>query len=128
MTLALILLISFWPGNAQPETWVCRNDIEIRCDSDGCKSEKEGAFTPMSVDFSDSGAMSVCAYTGCWEGTGKVFEIAGFLVLAGTDLSFSTAKDNKSINENILIALDRNDKVALLKAGSFSQPLVCRQK
>ena len=127
MTFALILLMSFWPGYAQPEKWNCTNPLEIQCDSDNCALETDGSFTPMSVSFDNTGSMSVCAYTGCWEGKGKVFEDGSFLVLSGIDLSFSTAKDRGSSGKNILIAFDRSDQVALLKAGSFSHPMLCRK-
>lgn len=127
MAFALIVLLAFLPANTVADTWNCTNTIEIRCDSDGCEAEKNDAFTPMSVSFNETGKMSVCAYSGCWEGSGEVFKDGDFLVLTGTNLKFSTASDD-SMNQNILIALDKDDNIAVLKAGGFSHPLVCKEK
>lgn len=108
---------------APSETWQCSNDVEVRCADGKCEAAAEGEFTPMSVTVSDSGAMSVCAYTGCWEGTGEVVRSGAFVVLIGQDLAFSTSQDAA---EDIVIVLDVEDGVATLKAGAFAHPLLCR--
>lgn len=79
----------------------------------------------MSVDVDDSGGMRVCAYSGCWEGTGEVFRSGRFLVLVGRDLVFSTAPDSPSAREDIALTIDRRDGVGTVKAGAFAQPLLC---
>ncbi len=81
----------------------------------------------MDVRFDDAGSMSVCAYSGCWEGTGTVVQSEHFIVLTGHDLPFSTAPNAEDSQEDIVIVLDRADHVAILKAGSFAQPLLCEQ-
>lgn len=127
MTLGFILAFSFLFGpaaNPSVDSWQCRNDIEIRCDAGKCQAEE--SFTPMSVSFDDAGKMSVCAYSGCWEGKGTVFNSGDFLMLSGQNLKFSTA-DSADMNEDIAITFDRKDNVALLKAGSFAQPLICEK-
>lgn len=68
---------------APTKTWQCSNDLEVRCGDGKCEAAGDGEFTPMSVTVSDSGAMSVCTYTGCWEGTGELVRSAEFLVLIG---------------------------------------------
>ncbi len=78
----------------------------------------------MSVTFDDSGSISVCAYTGCWEGTGKVFDGGDFFSLTGHGLKFSTSPER---TENIAISLDRRDNIAVLKAGAFAHPLICKK-
>lgn len=120
MTLILSILFA---ATAQAESWECRNDLEITCSNGKCEAKTDGGFTPMSVSFDDSGKMSVCAYTGCWEGTGKVFKHSNFLMLSGQDLKFSTSAD---MNQNIAITLDRSDNIATLKAGGFTHPLACK--
>ena len=127
MVLSLILMMTIFGGTAEPEVWQCRNDLEIRCDGENCEAVKEGAFTPMSVRFDDAGSMTVCAYSGCWEGTGDVFKNGEFLVLTGQDLSFSTSRNDPKMNQSIVIALDKSNNVAMLKAGQFAHPVVCRQ-
>ncbi len=128
MVLFLIFLMMIFGGNTTPDSWQCRNDLEIRCDGENCKSEKKGEFTPMSVSFDDAGAISVCAYTGCWEGMGTVFRNGEFVVLTGQDLKFSTSPDVAESNESIVIALDKSNNVATLKAGEFAHPVVCTQR
>lgn len=106
------------------EQWDCRNDIEINCGEGACQAGD--SFTPMDVRVDDAGAMSVCAYTGCWEGTGTVFKSENFVVVTGHDLPFSSAPD-ASGGQDIVIALDTSDLVAVLKAGSFAHPLLCEK-
>ncbi len=112
------------PGEA-PESWQCRNDLEVLCSREGCEAETGDAFTPMSVSFTSTGAMSVCAYTGCWEGSGEAVGSGDFLVLIGHHLEFSTYPDSESAKEDIVIVIDRADGVATLKAGHFAHPLLC---
>lgn len=50
-----------------------------------------------------------------------------FYRLTGHDLLFSTAPDAADSQEDIVIAIDKEDHVAILKAGSFAQPLICEQ-
>lgn len=106
------------------ESWQCRNDLEVRCGEGECEAEAGDGFTPMSVSFDDSGAISVCAYSGCWEGHGEAITREDFLVLIGHDLAFSTAPDSES-GADVVIATDRSDGVATLKVGEFAHPLLC---
>jgi hypothetical protein len=125
MKVCIILILSMVGiVSAQSESWQCRNDLEITCSNGKCEAKTESGFTPMSVSFDASGKMSVCAYTGCWEGTGKVSNNGNFMMLSGQNLKFSTS----DMVENISITLDKKDNVAMLKAGSFAQPLICQQK
>ena len=72
------------------------------------------------------GGLSVCAYSGCWEGTGEVLRAEKFLVLVGHDLEFSTSRGSESSGADIVMAIDRADGVAALKAGEFAHPLLCK--
>ena len=128
MNLRLLLIVCALSSTAYAESWVCRNNIEIRCASGNCSAEAKDAFTPMSVSFSDSGKMSVCAYSGCWEGTGRVFDSERFLILTGKSLKFSTASNPGQMRQDVAISLDRKDNVAILKAGEFAHPLICESK
>jgi hypothetical protein len=124
MKLFTILILSIlFAVTSQGKSWECRNDMEITCSNGKCEAKIADGFTPMSVSFDDSGKMSVCAYTGCWEGTGKVAKDGDFLMLSGQNLKFSTSAD---MNQNIAITLDRSDNIAMLKAGGFAHPLVCK--
>jgi hypothetical protein len=81
----------------------------------------------MNVTIDDAGFMLVCAYSGCWEGTGTVVKSEEFVMLTGHDLPFSTAPDSVEMQESIVIVLDRADSVATLKAGAFAHPLRCER-
>jgi len=105
-------------------TWHCRNDLEVRCAEGTCESVPAGEFTPMDVRVDDSRAMSVCAYSGCWEGNAEILRDERFLVWIGHDLRFSTSPDPES-QADILVAIDLADGVASLKAGEFAHPLLC---
>ena len=121
-TLCLIFAGCATAGRTSPgERWQCRNDLEVSCSDGACEASAEGEFTPMSVDVDGSGAISVCAYSGCWEGTGEVLQSGDFLVLLGTDLQFSTSPDSA----DVVIVIDRGDQVAALKVGEFALPLLC---
>ncbi len=128
MIFRLFLVLTILSASAFADSWQCRNDLEIRCADGKCAAETKDGFTPMSVSFDDSGSMNVCAYSGCWEGTGKVFSIADFLTVAGQNLKFSTSPNDAKMGQNISITIDRKDNVATLKAGSFAQPLICEKK
>ena len=123
-TILLPLLFGCQTDHEQSSTgtvsYQCKNDIEIQCTSTGCKSEAAN-FTPLSVSFDMTGALSVCAYTGCWEGRAKVMSDENFILLNAQNLKFSTSDET----QNITLALDFSDNVAILKAGSFAQPLLC---
>ncbi len=130
-TLALLLTGCATTGPTQHprerdfESWQCRNDLEVRCDEEACTAEPGDGFTPMSVTVNASGGLSACAYSGCWEGLGRVFRDEPYLVVIGRDLEFSTAPGNESARQDVLVAIDRTDSVAIVKAGEFAHPLRC---
>lgn len=115
-------------ASASAEGWLCRNDLEIRCGDGSCAAQTGDGFTPMSVSVDTSGALSVCAYSGCWEGTGTVLRSGEFLVVIGRDLAFSTSPDSASAAQDVVIAIDRRDRVATLKVGEFAHPLLCEHR
>src|SRR5690606_25156173 len=80
------LLAPLAGGMAQAETWHCRNDVEVQCGAGGCSAAAEGGFTPMDLAFADDGGLSLCAYSGCWEGSGEVLARAPWLVVGARGL------------------------------------------
>ena len=120
--ITLLLVLSLF--GAEQANWDCRNQVEIRCIEGKCESTDQGEFTPMSISFSDKGEVSVCAYTGCWNGNGRVTKSDTFLSVTAENLSFST---NDSSKASVAIVLDRNDKTGLVKVGEFAQPIVCKK-
>lgn len=123
------MLLAFCSGMAAAATWNCKNeDMEVYCDPDGCQATLEHDFTPMSVAFNDSGSLSVCAYAGCWEGDGEVLQTKDFLMIAAHGLPFWPAPNGDDERTNIALVLDLHDGVAVLKAGGFSHPVICKQR
>ena len=127
MTLGMIMALTLWAATAEVESWQCQNDLEIQCTTEGCEVAAEGEFTPLRVHVDDSGSMSICAYSGCWEGTGKVVQGEEFLMLLGENLKFSTSPDSTEAQESIALVIDRTDSIGILKAGTFSQPVRCQR-
>ena len=122
LTLALLLVAS----SVFAESWQCKNDLEIQCTNNQCKVSEQGEFTSMDIHFDDSGEISVCAYSGCWEGISDVLNTANFLVLLAQDLGFSSALETNDSGQNMSLSLDKHDGIAVLKLDSFAQPLHCR--
>ncbi len=108
-------------STSETQRWQCRNDIEIACLDGSCSVEQEAAFTPMDIHVDTEGSLSICAYTGCWQGGGKAIVEGAFLVLVGQGLEHSTGSDS----EDIVLTIDRSDGVGTVKAGSFATPLLC---
>lgn len=133
-TIALLLASCATPPRTTPaapgperQSWQCRNDLEIQCGEGACSAATGDDFTPMSVTVEASGNMAVCAYSGCWEGTGEVVADGPFLVVIGRELQFSTATGGAP-GQDVVVAIDRTDSVGILKAGGFAQPVHCRRR
>lgn len=105
--------------------WTCSNqDLEIYCDDAGCAVSD--VHTPMSVSLSES-YMSVCAYTGCWQGAANLNQRPNnrFETYSGSGLVFSTAPDAEA---DISITVDAKTGIAtLLIPGSFAHPMLCHR-
>ena len=115
-------------GAVQAQAWHCRNEVEVQCGVDGCSAADEGAFTPMDLAFSADGGLSLCAYSGCWEGNGRVLARAPFLVISATQLPWSDPHGGPDRARDVLVAFDPADRVALVKAGGWALPLQCRPR
>lgn len=119
---ALVIAILLATPIALGEGWECRNEaVEIFCDAEACSVSE--THTPMHVHF-DEHRLSVCAYTGCWEGEASITASAGqFLWAAGDALPFSTLPDSAA---DIALQLDRETQIAtLIVSGSFAHPMRC---
>jgi len=119
------LLATLAGGAVQAETWHCRNDVEVQCGVDGCSAAAEGGFTPMDLAFGDDGGLSLCAYSGCWEGNGEVLARAPWLVVGARGLPWSDPHGAPDRTSDVLVAFDPNDRVALVKAGAWALPMRC---
>ncbi len=126
----LVLTVLFAHGALQlfaeaSESWNCQNEaVEIGCDASGCKVSD--AHTPMSVSLRPD-QMSVCAYTGCWEGRPDAVITTGqFQTWTGSSLVWSSAPQAES-GATVSITVNTKDGVAnLMVDGVFAHPARCR--
>lgn len=104
-------------------TWNCRNsDMEIHCNSDKC--EVSDGFTPFDITINTNGTLSICAYSGCWEGQGKVLEAGEHILVSGTNLKWTGTNPN---NADFIVAVDTSDKVGFVKGAGFAMPTRCTE-
>lgn len=121
MKLAIHALLVLLPVVTYATEWRCRNnDMQITCTSEKCSTSD--SFTPMDVNFNDRGSMSICAYSGCWEGKGKVLKSEDHILLSGHKLIWSGATHGSG---DFMIALDKDNRIAVINGGGFAMPLIC---
>ena len=114
------------PVEARDEAWNCRNQVEVWCAADGCAARPPDEFTPMDVSVASSGAVSICAYTGCWEGAANVTRANGRMLWTADDLKFSTQPDAEATAATVLII--EKDGVGFVRAGGLATPVLCEHR
>ncbi len=126
----MAMLLALAAPAAGAGSWHCRNtDLEVACADGRCQAAEAGTFTPMDVAFDDAGALSVCAYSGCWDGTGEVGGDARFLTVVARGLPFSTAPEgDDAMRADVALLLDRDGDVALLRVAAYAQPFACTRR
>lgn len=103
--------------------WSCSNQVEVWCAADGCAASKPGEFTPIDIVAKSDGSLSVCAYTGCWEGVADLMQSRGRLVWIGDNLSHSANPAGEKASVSVLI--DSKDGVGFVRVGGLATPLLC---
>lgn len=120
---ALAALLLLGPGGLAhaADGWRCRNEqVEVSCDAGACAVSE--AHTPMDVSV-DPSRISVCAYTGCWEGPVALHVLKdGRAAFIGTDLAFSTVPDLRS---DATVVIDIRSGVGAVLAAGFVNPVTC---
>jgi len=124
--LLVAALLSSSKSEIPPDAWHCKNDIEVWCSVDGCAAKDADETTPMSISASRSGAYSVCAYTGCWEGQADVIDAAGRLLWVANDVPFSSQPDGFRADVSLMII--EGDGVGFVRVGSIASPLLCLRR
>ncbi len=106
------------------QAWSCRNkDVEISCDSAACLVAQGSDFTPMDLTLSKTGEISLCAYSGCWEGQAKTITTEGqFLSLIGSNLLWSGSQEGTA---DMAITLNKASQTATLLMDSYAHPMTC---
>ncbi len=120
--LAALLMTS--PAEIPPEVWTCRNQVEVWCAVDGCAAKAEDETTPMDIlARRDDGRVSICAYSGCWEGVGEMAAARGRLLWAADDVEFSSPGGGFAADVSLLII--EKDGVGFVRVGGLATPLLC---
>jgi hypothetical protein len=120
--LRLILLAALFPLPAFAQDFHCRNTAgEIRCGEGACAIETQG-FTPMELTRRGN-KVSLCAYSGCWEGPVLVRRTRGALTMLFADVRGSTPGNSGS--ESLAVIHDRAGRVAQVRWGGFANAMTC---
>jgi hypothetical protein len=107
------------PGAVSATDFGCRNEkAEIRCADGACEIETD-AFTPMGLGH-HKGLISVCAYSGCWEGPVLVRRTRGHLELLYAEIR---RKDEPS--ERIAVIYDSHARAASMNWLGFHNLMEC---
>jgi hypothetical protein len=125
LELAAALLMRASISEVPPESWNCRNQIEVWCAADGCAATPPGESTPMDIWARADGDLSVCAYSGCWEGIATVSAAAGRLLWIGDNLPFVSAIEGAAGDVTLLVMA--KDGVGFVRAGGIATPVLCRR-
>src|SRR5690606_23297884 len=121
----LLLVPGLACAAAQAQTWQCRNDVVVQCDTDRCSAAQAGGFTPMDLAFAEDGGLSLCAYSGCWDGSGQVLARTPLLVISAAQVPWSDPHGGADRASDVLVAFDPRDRVAVVKAGGWALPMRC---
>lgn len=120
LTLAMLASPAEIPGDG----WTCRNQLEVWCAADGCAAAREGEFTPMDIHARAGGALSVCAYSGCWETTSAPVRKGGRILWAVDDVAFSSSADG-AMTADVTLLIVEKDGVGFVRVGGLATPLLC---
>lgn len=123
ITPLIFLALTSSPSEIPPAAWACTSQVEVWCAVDGCAAKAEDETTPLSVWAREDGEVSVCAYTGCWEGRGDFSNTGGRLVWAAENLPFSSGQGGFSADVSLMII--SGEGVGFVRAGGLATPLLC---
>lgn len=120
-TIGAVLLLL--PAIAFAKEWECRNhEMEISCAAGKCSVETVD-FTPMDIHVNSNGDMSLCMYSGCLEGKGKVYQSGNHILWSGHKLSWG----DKPAKGDGMVTLDTDDNFGTVKVDSFAMPVTCQK-
>jgi hypothetical protein len=121
--LALIALAAGAPAAA--ENFACSNKAaEIKCGDGSCEVSIEG-FTPMSLSRTGS-KLSICAYSGCWEGPITVRRSAGTVDFLHARVRQSSGTGGAGAGmSDLSVVYDRGARIAQMRWGGFANAMGC---
>jgi hypothetical protein len=121
--IALALMLGGSKEGLPRDAWNCRNQVEVWCAADGCAATNPDEFTPLDISANASGALSVCAYSGCWTGKAAVARAEGRWLWAGDGFPFSTSQNGEATDVTLVIVA--RDGVGFVRAGGLATPVLC---
>ena len=128
-TVSMLALLTGCTSQPTPAgSWACRNEnTEISCGGKTCTVSLPGDFTPMSLSADTQGNLSLCAYSGCWEGKASTVTIADdYFTASGTELIWSgTTGGATSGAGRMSVTIDMNTGTATLLAENYAHPMIC---
>jgi len=129
-TVPILALLAGCTSKPTPAgNWTCRNEsTEISCDGKTCTVSLPGDFTPMSLRVDTQGNLSLCAYSGCWEGKASKTTIADdYFTASGTGLKRSgTTGGATDSTGRLSVTIDMNTGTAILLAENYAHPMTCK--
>lgn len=105
--------------------WSCQNSFaEIACQGQDCTVVLPSDYTPMELTFDSSGGISLCAYSGCWQGKAEEISATGnyFSVIA-IGLAWSGTGGAPS---DISATINMETAVATMITSDFAHPMQCK--
>jgi hypothetical protein len=119
-------VLALAPFVAQAGGWSCRNnDLEIGCADGTCKAQAEGGFTPFDISVgADGRSLSICAYSGCWEGKPRVLKSGKHLLMSGRGLAWTGTSPDPA---DFIVAIDTGDRVGFIKGEGYAMPVTCTE-
>ncbi len=110
---------------SRAEDWTCGPDLEVQCTAESCAVSEDQGVIRIYLSFESDGNFLLCAYSGCWEGKGKVVSSSPFLVITKKQIDWSDPNQRVEGREDVLIAFSPSDKVVMVKAGPIAMPMRC---
>lgn len=122
-----VVAMSFFSAPAFAEDWTCHNkDTEIACDAKACKVSPPGDFTPTELNVNTNGAISYCAYSGCWNGQASgTLKVGDFFTAVGLQLPWSGPMSKPG---NISATINTKTRIAVVLAQGFAHPMTCKAR
>jgi hypothetical protein len=118
--------MAVWSFGASGMEWQCRNtDMEVSCLDAKCTSNIP--FTPLDIAVSKTQIMTLCAYSGCWEGRAKIVKSQHFMTIVANNLAPQGGNSGQESRGSSLI-IDLTDKIGIMKFENFAQPMACESR
>jgi len=122
----LVLMVITLLACDQPRgswAWSCRATHDIQCSEGDCEIAEDQGIVPIDSYFDASGKVSMCVYSGCWEGDGQIQTSKQFHSVRGENLPWSSPDIDDYMDVFVSVDVGRGVGVAL--AGPFAVPMIC---